>query len=638
MVDRCTDFVRAGLKVGPASCVLLQVGPEGRQTLCRLAQQVAAHGVDILALFLLVDAGEDTAAHHRLAVDDDGVHHPGVAAHDDAVHRVIAAARIGQLAPIQDGDVGRHAGAQHADVVAAQRAGATRRCHVQDVLRTAGLVAVAQAVEQVTDPHLLHHVRGIAAGGAVHPQPDALDAGVHQGPHRAGAGTQVHIGDRAAGNAGVAVGQKLDVPLVQLDAVGVVEALAQQAVAAEPLHRGAAVARLGVLPLIAALGQVAVHHHIVFLGKFQRCLQDLLSVILRDAGADAHPAHRKTAAVVVGLDQAGGIGDDPLGGIDNLRHHHVAHLRVVAADGVETDAKFGGRLNLGVHQPGRFDRVRVPQVVGGRAPGLQAVAQAGIDPGPRHLRRQVLVDFVHDLEPGLQLEALRHLDVADQRLPGVVVGVDKARRHDLAGGVADLVKPAAAAPALFQVRPHGHDLVAFVDQVGVAVPAVVLVHRDDPVGVADQAISLHNSAPFLSQNQIQDDGGDGGARHAAEQHRRPEGEGRQRVRHHAEADAHRQRCAHDGRLARVQLALPNHVHAGDREAAKSGELHAAGRCPLRAGPAKNKKAVHLREGVRRKDKDEKSARILRSHYTTVQNPVKCNFETSQMLFWGCLPP
>ena len=49
--------------------------------------------------------------------------------------------------------------------------GATRRCHVQDVLRTAGLVAVAQAVEQVTDPHLLHHVRGIAAGGAVHPQP-----------------------------------------------------------------------------------------------------------------------------------------------------------------------------------------------------------------------------------------------------------------------------------------------------------------------------------------------------------------------------------------------------------------------------------------------------------------------------------
>ena len=61
MDDRCTDFVRAGLKVGPASCVLLQVGTEGRQTLCRLAQQVAAHGVDVLALFLLVDAGEDTA-------------------------------------------------------------------------------------------------------------------------------------------------------------------------------------------------------------------------------------------------------------------------------------------------------------------------------------------------------------------------------------------------------------------------------------------------------------------------------------------------------------------------------------------------------------------------------------------------
>ena len=143
MVDRCTDFVRAGLKVGPASCVLLQVSPQGRQALCRLAQQAAAHGVDVLALFLLVNAGEHAAAHNDLAVDDDGVHHPGVAAHDDTVHRVIAAARIGQLAPIQDGDIGGHAGAQHADVVAAQGAGAARRCHVQDVLRTAGLVAVA---------------------------------------------------------------------------------------------------------------------------------------------------------------------------------------------------------------------------------------------------------------------------------------------------------------------------------------------------------------------------------------------------------------------------------------------------------------------------------------------------------------
>lgn len=56
-----------------------------------------------------------------------------------------------------------------------------------------------------------------------------------------------------------------------------------------------------------------------------------------------------------------------------------------------------------------------------------------------------------------------------------------------------------------------------------------------------------------------------------------------------------------------------------------GQKPPPGRCALRAGPAKNKNAAHPRGGVRRKDKVEKSARILRAQYTTAPKPCQAQF-------------
>ena len=105
--------------------------------------------------------------------------------------------------------------------------------------------------------------------------------------------------------------------------MGIVEPVAQHVVAAEPLHRPAAEVLDGVLHLVLALGQVAVHHDVQLLRQIYRGPDDLLGLILGDAGADAHLAHGESGGVVVFLDQTLGVGHDALGGVHHLGGNNV---------------------------------------------------------------------------------------------------------------------------------------------------------------------------------------------------------------------------------------------------------------------------------------------------------------------------
>ena len=269
--------------------------------------------------------------------------------------------------------------------------------------------------------------------------------------------------------------------------MGIVEPVAQHVVATEPLHWPAAEVLDGVLHLVLALGQVAVHHDVQLLRQIHRGPNDLLGLILGDAGADAHLAHRESGGVVVFLDQTLGVGHDALGGVHHLGGNNVVGHRVVGPHRVEADTQFPGGLNLRVHQAGDPHRVGIPQVVGGGHAGFQAVAKTGIDTGPRHISVEILVNLVHGGEPRLQPQTLGSLDVADQRLPGVVVGIDKAGENHAPAGIHHFVDVYRAGQALFQIRADGLDLIPLDEQVTVAIAGTRLVHGDDPICVLIQS-------------------------------------------------------------------------------------------------------------------------------------------------------
>ena len=151
---------------------------------------------------------------------------------------------------------------------------------------------------------------------------------------------------------------------------------------------------------------------------------------------------------MVFLDQTLGVGHDALSGVHHLGGDNIVGHRVVGPHRVETDAQLPGGLDFRVHQAGYPHGVGIPQVVGGGHAGFQAVAKTGIDTGPRHISVEILVDLVHGGEPRLQPQTLSGLDVADQRLPGVMVGIDKTGEDHSSAGIHHLVDLHPAGQAL----------------------------------------------------------------------------------------------------------------------------------------------------------------------------------------------
>lgn len=117
--------------------------------------------------------------------------------------------------------------------------------------------------------------------------------------YSAGAGAEVHIGDGAGGDAGVGIRHQLHFLIVEVNAVGVVEAVAQQVVTAEPFGGPAAVVFLHKGDFATAFRQMTVHLDIQLFRQIDGSTDDFFRFIIGDAGADADLTHRETGRIVV---------------------------------------------------------------------------------------------------------------------------------------------------------------------------------------------------------------------------------------------------------------------------------------------------------------------------------------------------
>ena len=119
---------------------------------------------------------------------------------------------------------------------------------------------------------------------------------------------------------------------------------------------------------------------------------------------------------------------------------------------------------------------------------------AGVDLSerPHQVGDVVVLGLVARRQVGMDmLEIIRRhplrADAAQRRLPGVHVGVDQARHHDLVGGVDHLVGGRA------EVAAHGLDGVAVVKELAIFHLADLGIERDQPAALDENA--LHDCPP-----------------------------------------------------------------------------------------------------------------------------------------------
>lgn len=107
---------------------------------------------------------------------------------------------------------------------------------------------------------------------------------------------------------------------------------------------------------------------------------DLLGLVVGNAGADADLTHRETGRIVVLLYQALGIAHNAFDAVHHLGRDNIAGDGVITAHRMEADAQFLSRFNLGIHQAGNADGVGIPQVIGGGDTGFQSSPSATYTP------------------------------------------------------------------------------------------------------------------------------------------------------------------------------------------------------------------------------------------------------------------
>ena len=381
------------------------------------------------------------------------------------------------------------------DIVTAQGGSAAGSGQVQNVLAADGVIAPAETVEQVADTDLLHHAGGVAAGSAVHTDAEALDTGTQQVGDPTGAGAEVHIGDGAGGDAGVGIRHQLYLLIVKVDAVGVVEAVAQKIVTAEPFGGPAAVVFLHKGDFATAFRQVSMHFDVQLFGQIDGSTDDFFRFIIGDAGADADLTHRETGRIVVLFHQPFGVTHDAFDAVHHLGRDNIAGDGVITAHRMEADTQFLCGFDFGIYQTGHADGVRIPQVIGGGDTGFQSLAQRHIHTGTGYISVQVLIDLVHGGEPWLQPQTLCGLNVADKSLPGVMMCIDKAGQDNAAAGIYYFIDGDGIAKGVLEVFADGLDLFAADEQIRMTVAAALLIHGDDPIGILVQ-YSFHNVFSF----------------------------------------------------------------------------------------------------------------------------------------------
>ena len=320
-------------------------------------------------------------------------------------------------------------------VLAAEAAGAVDRAEGERLAGGQRLRAALEARHEQRLAQLAAELAGLVGGGAVDAEPDRR-AGRGERGHRRDAGAEPGVGGRAVRDAGAGLAEAADLALVEVDAVGEPDVVAQPADLLEVLDRPHAEQLEAELLLVERLGHVRVQPDAALPRELRRLGHQLLRDAERRARGERDPHHRVRRRVVEAVDRLGAGGEDRVAVLGDLVGRQAAvRLAEVhaAAARVEADVQVGGRLDLDREQVAGAAREDVVVVGARRAAGAQQRGEPGAGGGALDLAVDARPHGIEVLQP---LEQRRLLgEPAGRPLVEVVVAVDEAGRGEHAAAV-----------------------------------------------------------------------------------------------------------------------------------------------------------------------------------------------------------
>ena len=216
---------------------------------------------------------------------------------------------------------------------------------------------------------------------------------------------------------------------IQMNAVGKIKPFAEQTVPFKPLKWPATPSLQRIFHLMLALCQMTVNHNVILFCQIYYSFNDIFRFILGNARSDANLAHGKTGPVMIFFHQSDRVFHNTLFCIHNFWRYNTARYRVESSGRMETDSNFCRGLNFRVNQIFYSHRMRIPKIIGCRTSSFKHISQTRINTSTSHIRIQIFIDLIHNSQPRFQLQSSCCLDIADQRLPCMMMHIYKTRKN-----------------------------------------------------------------------------------------------------------------------------------------------------------------------------------------------------------------
>ncbi len=261
-----------------------------------------------------------------------------------------------------------------------------------------------QPLEQEGVAQRLDQVRAVIAGRAVDAQADWC-ARLLKGGCLAAAGGEDHVGGRAMADRGAGPAEPGDLGLVEPDAMGQPDLVAQPAAAFQIVEGPAAEARPAPGLLVLAFRQMGVQAHAMARRQLGRVLHQALGDGERRAGGERDLDHGAVARLMMRPDQPLAIGQDDVFSLDHAARRQAALILGQAHRAAGQDHPQAERPGLRDLQVDRILQARRKQIVvvaGGGAAGEQQLGQRHPHGQTQRLGRELGPDRVECLQPGKQ--------------------------------------------------------------------------------------------------------------------------------------------------------------------------------------------------------------------------------------------
>ena len=257
-------------------------------------------------------------------------------------------------------------------------------------------------------PQLLQQAGAVVGGGAVHRQAHRHTQLQHLGNAGHAAG-KLHVADGAVGHAGTGLGQQTQLLIVEMDAVGEPDVIADPA---QPLHvgqRADALPRQHEVLLVLGLTQVGVEPYTVLASQLGALAQQVGGHGEGGAGGQRHTVHGAVGCIVVSFNGVDAVPQDLIHRLHYAVRRQAAVLLAevhAAAAGVHADTQLIGGGELRPQQVAAAGGKDVVVVEAGGAAVLHQLAHAGQAGQANYILIQVFPDLIQGLQPVKQLHIL----------------------------------------------------------------------------------------------------------------------------------------------------------------------------------------------------------------------------------------